>query len=220
MHLGDHKDFSFDIFANVNKLLNANNRSLLNKVHLRTSYKNAVFSAGVEDWDIHDVESGRLPKKLSFNTSYIHDQNENLRLYAGAKFGIGKTTGYGFILGGFNYLRKYRLVVVAGGDGTKTVIKNENENSMVEYKFSPSVKVIARSMLSDKLETHAELNVNKCGEKFVPESAVAAEYSVDSKSKIKGRICSQGDIVWSYLHNFGIINFGIFTRVSPTYYFY
>ena len=44
--------------------------------------------------------------------------------------------------------------------------------------------------------------------------AVAAEYDVDPKTKLKAKASCNGDLVMSYLHTYGVCNFGFVSRVN------
>ena len=136
--IGDHKEFSFGLFFSGTNVWNPDTFSANKRVHLRTSYKNMVVSAGVEDWDVFNKDN-RAPKVASVNTSYIHDLNNDVRLYGGLNFGVNVhpfRMQHGHLLAGFNYMHKHRLVVVAGGNFCDVLVsgdksKNEEDNNEV-----------------------------------------------------------------------------------------
>jgi hypothetical protein len=220
--LGEHKDMSFDLVMGNTKLLTADTWSLNNRVHLRTSYKNAVVSVGVEDMDLCDA-TARYPKTASVNYSYIHDVNTNARVYVGMNgrvntvpFGLNS----GYLLAGLNYLRKHRVVVVAGAEHcmVNTVgDKTKGEQDSQTNTLCPNVTVTARSKVNDSLVVHGEfshsMQTNNGVSGFVQQFAVAGECEVDSKTKLKARADSNGDLVVSYLHSYGVCNFGFVSRV-------
>jgi hypothetical protein len=193
-----------------------------NKLQLRTAYKNSVLSVGVEGLDV--FAESKVPKIASIETSVIHDVNHDVRLYGGLSFGVNvhpfrlQTAS---ILAGVNYLSHHRLVVVAKGEGCMVKVpgdKSQNIEDKEEFKFGcPSVRVMGRSKVNDSLEAYCELNLKKeCNTKDVcceKSLSVAAEYEVDSKTKLKAKASCNGDLVLSYLHSYGVCNFGFVSRV-------
>ncbi len=221
-NLGEHKDLSFNLFWNSNSLISPNTWSLVNKLHLRTNYKNWVASAGVEDWEVFG--GNRVPKGVSANVSHIHDVDDNTRIYGGFNAGVKVSPfnfAYGYLLAGFYLKKKHRLVVVAGGNSCQVTVpgdKSKNEEDKVENKIYPSVSVIGRTLCCcDSLETVGEVNVTKgCCEEAVKNVnwAVGMEYQADKATKIKVRACSGGDFVASYLHSYGVCDFGFISKVK------
>jgi len=191
------------------------------KVHLRTNWKNLVVSAGVEDFDVLD-ETNRLPKVGSLQTSYIHDLNKDLRLYGGLNLAVNLhpfNIGRGHLLAGFNYLRKYRVVVVGGGNFCDVVTKGDaskNEADKTERKICSDLRVLGTAKINSSLLARGELNLSKgcCeGEELKKCATLAAEYEVDSKTRLKAKADCTGGLVVSYLHSYGVCNFGFVSRV-------
>ena len=215
--LGSQKDLDFSLYWQANSLISPNRWSLNNKVNLRTALKNHVLSLGVENWDLFDAESKRMPRGFTIATSTIHDQDANTRLYGGLSAGFNLSPlkfSYGYALAGLNYLRKHRFVVVAGGEKS-----GEGENE----KLVPSVKALVRSKVNNDIDVYAELNYKKGikGECAEGENScfndvlgfVAAEYRIDPKTRIKARACCKGELVLAFLHSYGVCNFGFVSRV-------
>ena len=180
-----------------------------------------VVSAGVEDWDIFNKDN-RAPKVASLNTSCIHDLNNDVRLYGGANFGVNVhpfRMQHGHLLAGFNYLRKHRLVVVAGGNYCDVLVpgdKSKNEEDKNEVRLCQDVKLRGRTRVNDKLQIMGEAELQKgcCdGSKWDHSFAVAAEYAVDPKTTLKAKASCDGNLVLSYLHSYGVCNFGFVSRV-------
>jgi len=235
--LGTHKDFTFNFFVKADQLITSNKWILNNKVHLRANYKNAVISAGFEDWDLHDKLSGRLPKVFSLNSTYIHDLNNETRLYTGfnASVNIIKKTnesgslGYGYVLGGFNYLRKHKLIAIIGcktcdvfNENNLNNVNNENNekedintNTYIN-KLSTSLRLMGNSKFNDSIDIYSELNINKDANSKQG-LTIATQYKIDSKTKLKAKIDSNGELIMSYLHNYGVWNFGFNSRVYIIY---
>jgi len=218
---------------------NTEKTSLNNKVYLRTNYKNLNVSAGVENMDVFD-HANRLPKLAGLRTSYIHDVNADTRVYGGLNLGFGLSPlrlGQINLLAGFNYLRKHRAVLVAGGKFCEMQVKGDsskNEKESTQYLLCKTVGLTVSSEVNDKLKVGAELNVSQgceeekkcegskadakeCGKNVLKNCdyklAAVAEYEVDKNTNLKLKVTSENDLVLSYLHSYGVCNFGFVSKV-------
>lgn len=220
--LGSQKELDFSLHWHSKSLILPNTWSLDNKVSLRTALKNHVLSLGLENWDLFDAQSKRIPRGFNLSTSTIHDHDSNTRLYGGLNAGFNISPlkfNYGYALAGINYLRKHRLVVVAGG---------EKKGEADKEHLVPTVKALVRSKVNNDIDFYGEINYKKADKSEATESedkekkqgcckeltgAVAAEYRIDPKTRIKARACCGGELVLAFLHTYGVCNFGFVSRV-------
>lgn len=192
--------------------------------------------------DVFD-HAHRLPRQAGLRTSYIHDLNADTRLYGGLNLGVGLSPfrlQHSYLLAGFNYLRKHRAVLVAGGNFLEMLVKGDsskNEKDSTQYSLWPAVSLTVSSEVNDKLKVGAELNVTKgCEEELKCEGskagakewaknclksikncdyylAAVAEYEVDKNTNLKLKVTNANDLVLSYLHSYGVCNFGFVSKV-------
>jgi hypothetical protein len=234
VHLADQKDFSFYLYSDNDFSVGPSGwSSVFKKVHLRTLYKNLVVSAGVDDWNLFD-SSNRLPRGFSINTTYIHDHNSDVRVFAGADVSTRlpfHVNSFQALLG-LNFKKKHRLIVSGGAQLEETTIAGDKSKNEEEKKgnpvFVPEVRVIGTSKVNDKLYFQGELKVRKykdevekkenkdkcsCCENYSHSLTIAKEYVFDEKNRMKTKVQSDGNLFFSFLHSYGLIDFGFVANV-------
>lgn len=228
--LGDYKDYTLNLYCNSDQLISPDQSkwSLNNKIHLRTLFRNFVISAGIEDFDLHDKKVGRLPKVFSINTSCIHNVDNNKKIYLGTNMGVNlfkKNISYGYILGGIKLNRRHRLIAVFGGKASDSKRNDDNiqkagftdtfrfenkenlDHSHTNYDLV--LRMMGRSVVNEQLDVCGEYNLVGKDKSF----AIAAKYFIDSKTALKARLNSKGDLTVAFLHDFGLIKFNVVSQV-------
>lgn len=234
VHLVDQKDLSFYLFSESEfKVGPSGWSSVFKKLHLRTLFKNLVVSAGVDDWNLFD-SNNRLPSGFSLNTTYIHDHNSDVRVFAGADVSTRlplHVNGFQALLG-LNYKKQHRLIVSGGAQLQETTIPGDKSKSEEDKKgdpvFVPEVRVIGTSKVNDKLYFQGELKVRKykdevekkankdncsCCENYSHSLTLAKEYVFDEKNRMKTKVQSDGNLFLSFLHSYGLVDFGFVANV-------
>lgn len=211
--LGRQKDVNLGLYLRTSTLFSSSRWSWDNRLNLRAAYRNAVFSLGVEEWDL--FAESRAPRQVQVSATNIHDHNADLRLYMGVKTGVSIKhlhPEYLYVLGGFNFKRNHKFIVNAGFSAVEAtkVVDGKEETSRALRK---NVLLTSRSRVNDNLESYGELNVSQFNNQLEKSWALANEYTFDKKNRIKTKVTSDKDLVVSFLHSYGVCNFGFITKV-------
>ncbi len=209
--LGTHNDVAFNLLYGYSGFTSPNVWSFNNNIALKSTYKEVVISFGVNESELFDKDS-KLPKGGSFKSSFVREANKDTQVLGGLDLGLAlfpfKVTSV-YLHGGLNYLKKHRIDI-KGGAEVKEVSVEENKT---ERKFEHTFNISGNINLNNSVDVYGDLNVQESSGKFIPSYSVAAEFQADKDTKIKGKASNDGKFIFSYLHTFGILQFGFVSSV-------